>query len=74
MDWDGTCCRVALQVLEHGESGVVGQVDVEQHGAGDELLCKAKTLGCGRRHQGAKLLLVQKVAQDAGERGVVLDD
>jgi len=74
MDWMGRVVGLRFKCSSTESPELSGKLDVEQHGAGDELLCKAKTLGCGRRHQGAKLLLVQKVAQDAGERGVVLDD
>ena len=41
---------VALQVLQDREPGTVRQVDVEQHGAREELFRQANTLGCGGRH------------------------
>jgi hypothetical protein len=65
--------RVALELIEHAEAGVVGQVDVEQDRARPVARApRQASLRCARHALEAQL--VRQVAQDGGEGHVVFDD
>ena len=66
--------RVAFELIEHAQPGVVGKVDVQEDGA--------RPVGRGRRqavvgrvrHHALKAPLVRQVAQDRGEARIVFHD
>jgi hypothetical protein len=65
---------IALQLVEHRETGAVGQVHVEHDRRDGEAPRRREAILRGVRDDGVELQLVREVPKDGGEVLVVLDD
>ncbi len=74
MDRDVARLDVAFQPVEDGESGLVGQSDIEHDRVGHELLGERDRFFGRSGNQAAETHFARQVAQDGGEGIVVLDD
>ncbi len=74
MNRNMTGANVALQLIEHPKAGMVRQTDVQHDCARNEFLGKRERLGRAAGDKTFELHLVGKIAKDASETLVVLDD
>src|SRR5580692_282722 len=69
-----TGANVTLQLVEHPEAGMVRQTDVQHDRTRNEFLGERERLGGAAGDKAFELHLVGKIAKDASETLVVLDD
>ena len=74
MNRDVTGANVALQLIEHPKPGMIRQTYVQHDRAGNEFLGERERLGRAAGDETFELHLVGKIAKDASETLVVLDD
>ena len=74
VDRDVARLRIALELIEHAEAGVIRQIDVEQDRAGLVLRGRREPVVRRVRHDALEAELVRQVAQDRRETRVVFDD
>ena len=69
-----TGANVALQLIEHPKAGMVRQTYIQHDRARNEFLSEGERLGRAASDKTFELHLVGKIAKDARETLVVLDD
>src|ERR1700683_968646 len=74
MNWNMTGANVSIQPIEHPKPGMVRQTDVQHDRSRNECLSEGERLGRAAIDKTFEFHLVGKIAKDAGETLVVLDD